>query len=168
MYPDATTETTATYKIPFAQNVTWTHIRPYWIGENTAYFTLLYENPTTHTSITLPFATTITRGSYQPFVWPIPAAPLDQGAYFVLIITTTSPIIKGATLRINVLGFEGILPENASEYIYEDKGRPTKWSFRRDPTTNCYTLHYPITTTSITPSPVIIPTSTDLLLAAVP
>ena len=166
IHPDAETETTVTYKIPLIQNITWTHIRPYWTGENTVHFTLVYENPTTHSSITLPFATTITEGTYQQFEWPIPPAPLDQGAYLALILTTTPAIIKGATLRIKVIGFEDILPENASEYIYEGKSHSTEWAFRLNSATNRYTLFYP--TTSITTFPVIIPSSMELLLAAVP
>ena len=171
--PDAETDTTVTYKIPYAKGVTWTHICPHWTGAQEPYYHLFYVSPTAD-PLTVPFPAAIANGYYQPFEWPIPPAPLGE-AHFKLVAFKPARSTPEETLRIKILGFEDILPENASEYIYEDKYHPlpsqSQWSFRLNPTTNLYKFLYPLERAQHPhhPShPLVIPTASDLILAGIP
>lgn len=171
--PDAETDTSITYKIHYAKGVTWTHICPHWTGSQEPYYHLFYVSQQVD-PLTVPFPASIANGYYQPFEWPIPPAPLD-GAHFEFVAYKPTSASKEDTLRIKVIGFEEILPEGVSEYIYEDKyhplPNPAQWSFCLNPTTNLYKflcpteraqhLHHPS-------YPLVIPNCSDLILSGIP
>lgn len=173
--PDFENESIIKYTIPFAKNVTWTHICPYWTGAKEPYYHLFYSPKSSgQHSLTVPFSATIANGYYQPFEWPIPPAPLHNATFEIVAYKPTNATSED-TLRIKILGFEDILSENASEYIYEDKWHPlpneAQWAFRLNPTTNLYTFLYPLERAQQAhhpPHPVVIPNSSDLILAGIP
>ena len=166
--PDFETDSTITYKIPYAANVHWTHICPIWTGEHQPHYTLLYEDTGLRTSIAVPMEADIISGYYQPFEWPIPAVHFKPGAY--LCIRINKPLLSKTmdTLRINILGFEGILPDSAPEYIYENTHDPSSiWSIRCD--TSTYTIIPPIARSKypIHKEAVIVSHSSDLILRGI-
>lgn len=171
--PDYETSTTITYKIPYVRNITWTHICPFWTGKEEPYYNLFYISPSSDPLI-VPFSATIVNGYYQPFEWPIPPVPLGP-AHFEIVVYKPNSATSEDNLRINILGFEDILPENASEYIYTDKyhllPNPEQWSFRLNSATNLYKFLYPLERAkqSQHPSdPIVIPKSSDLILSGIP
>lgn len=171
--PDSETDTSITYKIPFAKGITWTHICPHWTGTQEPYYHLFYVSPD-NDPLTVPFPSAIANNYYQPFEWPIPPAPLDS-AHFEIVAYKPPRTAPEDTLRIKVIGFEDILPEGVSEYIYEDKYQPlpnqSQWSFLLNPVTNLYKFLYP-TERAQQPYhpayPLVIPNCSDLILAGIP
>lgn len=112
---------TRLFKIPAATSLTWTNYKIAWIGPGSPQISLIFIRDGTEIPLTLPRSAT---KKWEDFKWPIPAfnfSSVSEGFNIRVDYPEIQPGDNGY-LRLDILGFEDLLPIHKEIYFTDEKG----------------------------------------------
>ena len=127
---------TTMFKIPNRHDISWTHFKINWHSSAPRpQLSLIYR---TDYDVEMPINNNYFTGDYTMFKWIIPGIPLADNADFYIAIHFPETTLRSDQLRLELVGFEGILQDdNMTGYLFTENDQQS-FSFLYDNESRTY------------------------------
>jgi hypothetical protein len=133
---------TTMFKIPNRHDISWTHFKITWDSDAPRpQINLTYRSDI---DVEMQINNDYVSGDYTMFKWIIPGIPLGENADFYIAIHFPETTARGDSLRLELVGFQGLLSDDVNGYLFIDNDEPMFVFIQDHHTHTFYYTHVPI------------------------